>query len=1211
MLLPFRTLLNAVVGIFMITVSLAAQGFILPAGAKISAVATAYFFDPVTGDVLSVASNHSGTIIAPVPAMRLDNDQTSRVGRDQTITFIHRLINTGNVEDRYHLSVLAAEKNKILTLSVSEYQQATLENTQSENESNPILTTPVLQPGESITLLIQGVAAADEGQTQLLLSARSGSNEALIRQNNNTVIFTGQSALIDKTVNKTVADPGETLVYTLSLKNTGKDLLPEHRGLEVDRQLVNALLLEDQLPVSTQLTTRARPTLNHEEAEVVVWLRDERRWVSYDAWDKSAPVTRIGAALATEKLPEEQILSMSFQVIIRGDISHSLQIENQAYLRSHAGQSQHWLTSHRVYTKIKHSGKPGVGENEGLRFLTAVGTPSFLGTFTETGYYPLTSKPQYEQQENEQHDLFLEMRGGGFNVSNEEINGIDVKLTSATGSSTTVQLIQTGLGSRVFRSQFPLRLVVAHKNTPYCGDETKKPDYSEESLCFLSSRDGDQLSAVITNQSTGIRHKKQVSVNPRGVVFDTKSAQLSPVKGAQILFTQVNGRPAIDRITKKELLPIDVSDGGWFSYPLLMPGDYFIAVTPPAGYVFPSSIPSQHLRSIRRVTEASYGLGGYQKKPQSEGTPVASAFYKGTFTIRHDQPFRGMDIPVDPADTRAGFILEKQAKQDRVAPGGAVVYELRLSNHTGVDLYALEIEDDMPKGFRFIKGSLRINGERAEDPEINAGRLTFLLSGTPSLAVGNKANITYALQAGASSLVSDGINRARAVAKTFPASVVLRSNEASATVKVAVEGVLSDRAILFGKVYMEGQCSGTDDLSDIPIAGVRLYMDDGTWVSTDQQGLYSLMGLQQGNRVIKVDPLTLPEGFTLKAVDTRHAGDGRSRFVDLAVGDMHRADFVARCDRNDYESAVRVLAERSEMLTNNHALDNLLANYHQFKKKVGRNGDESSGGDTDTSILPELENGLVQGVISDADSDERVKQIAMPSAVDIEKTATYEQGRAGTWVWPQGRYADGRFMVVVRSGVEPLLYVNGVLISKDQLGEQLIANQRGIQVLAWYGVPLEVGVNELEVKASDMFGNERIMATRQFIKPGQAVRIQLIAEHDTLPADGGKSTAEITVKLLDRNDEPTDSIHFINLNASDGEWVETDLRHDEPGHQVRIDNGVGKVHLRSGTRAKPVTITATSGQLKGKTTLLQVTVPRPLIAVGLVDINTGHDGFKH
>ena len=124
----------------------------------------------------------------------------------------------------------------------------------------------------------------------------------------------------------------------------------------------------------------------------------------------------------------------------------------------------------------------------------------------------------------------------------------------------------------------------------------------------------------------------------------------------------------------------------------------------------------------------------------------------------------------------------------------------------------------------------------------------------------------------------------------------LASNEAR--YKVTVDnGVFVQEACLIGKVYLDCNANGVQDSEDeFGIPGVRMYMEDGSFVVSDAQGKYSFCGITPQTHVIKVDPMTLPAGSELTVTSNRNAADAHSSFIDMKVGELHRVDFAeGRC----------------------------------------------------------------------------------------------------------------------------------------------------------------------------------------------------------------------------------------------------------------------------------------------------------------------------
>jgi len=105
-----------------------------------------------------------------------------------------------------------------------------------------------------------------------------------------------------------------------------------------------------------------------------------------------------------------------------------------------------------------------------------------------------------------------------------------------------------------------------------------------------------------------------------------------------------------------------------------------------------------------------------------------------------------------------------------------------------------------------------------------------------------------------------------------------------------------------------------------------------------------------------------------------------------------------------------------------------------------------------------------------------------------------------------------------------------------------------------------------------------------------------------LYADGGESSSRVKVKVLDANDYPASGVYYVTLSADQGRINVPDLQPDEPGVQVRIENGEADVEYLSSDNAGRVLLKASTGAIETELTLLQTAPPRPLLVTGLVNI---------
>lgn len=157
-----------------------------------------------------------------------------------------------------------------------------------------------------------------------------------------------------------------------------------------------------------------------------------------------------------------------------------------------------------------------------------------------------------------------------------------------------------------------------------------------------------------------------------------------------------------------------------------------------------------------------------------------------------------------------------------------------------------------------------------------------------TLAPGERASVRYVTEI-AVAAPGKAINLASATSNG-----AARSNTAEAAVAIR-EDLMRSRSILMGKVIItnpDDADKGNDGLAD-GLTGVRIYLEDGSFVVTDKRGMFHFEGIRPGTHVVQMDLDTLPEKYEAVLVEdnTRAAGRAWSKFVDVQGGTLWRVDF--------------------------------------------------------------------------------------------------------------------------------------------------------------------------------------------------------------------------------------------------------------------------------------------------------------------------------
>jgi uncharacterized repeat protein (TIGR01451 family) len=234
------------------------------------------------------------------------------------------------------------------------------------------------------------------------------------------------------------------------------------------------------------------------------------------------------------------------------------------------------------------------------------------------------------------------------------------------------------------------------------------------------------------------------------------------------------------------------------------------------------------------------------------------------------------------------LLVDKAASKTQAEVGDSIQYRLHVRNTgTGV-VIAIKLNDTLPLGFQLISGSVLLGRDGAvpapsPDPQGAPGpALTWVLG---NVGPGEVIEIDYRVRIAAGADRGDGINRAQAL------GIGVTSPVATAQVLIT-GGAFATQACVVGKIYVDCNGNRVQDAGEPGIPGVRLYFEDGTNLTSDENGNYSICGQRPITHVLKVDSTSLPAGSRLVVLSSRNAGDGDSLFVDLRDGELHRADFA-------------------------------------------------------------------------------------------------------------------------------------------------------------------------------------------------------------------------------------------------------------------------------------------------------------------------------
>lgn len=531
------------------------------------------------------------------------------------------------------------------------------------------------------------------------------------------------------------------------------------------------------------------------------------------------------------------------------------------------------------------------------------------------------------------------------------------------------------------------------------------------------------------------------------------------------------------------------------------------SATLPAGIPGTTVTYDAALRTVRwTIPSIPAGYSGKVSfKARIDTSTPSDTVIENRISVRSDQtPEQQYSNRVTTAVVEQPLRIFKSVDKAQAEIGDAVNYSIRVENTSEViEAADMMITDRLPKGFRYIRKSTVLDGRIQKDPE--GGTNPIWMLGT--LAPGASMTLSYKAIISVDAPLGNGVNTATVKGKS-PGGNRLSAGPASAVVKVQ-EGVLNSKAVILGRVFVDRNGDKMPDEDEPGLEGVRLYLEDGSYVITDKEGKFSFNGIGPGEHVLKLDSITIPPGYESVPINSAFAGDGGSQFITVPFGGPARGDFaLVHAAGGQVDAQLKEAAKAKDGM--------------QFTFSVGGSAPQTL--EQKISAMP-VTPGLVEpgnGAILGKDWCDLI--VRMPS------------------------------------GIGYTLTVNGLPLPEKQIGKTIEEKTKNIRLLQYVGIRLRPGPNTIVLRSAMPAGADIQEIT--VVVPGPPAKITMTPDKAEIPADG-RTQVPFTVQLLDRWDKPALGEHVITVITEKGTILEEDLDPSAPGHQVRYSNGSAGFRLRS------------------------------------------------
>ncbi len=235
--------------------------------------------------------------------------------------------------------------------------------------------------------------------------------------------------------------------------------------------------------------------------------------------------------------------------------------------------------------------------------------------------------------------------------------------------------------------------------------------------------------------------------------------------------------------------------------------------------------------------------------------------------------------------------IVKTGDRAAAAPGDTVIYRLSIRNLASAAIQNVAVTDLLPLGFNFLASTARGElGGRAVTVNTEQNGSTVIFQVEEPLAQGEVLNIAYAAQLTPDALRGTGQNSAIATAQRADNRWVVRDGPSVHRLRLQA-GIISDCGTIIGRVFVDRNFDGEQQPGEPGVPNAVIFMEDGTRITTDADGLFSLANVLPGYHTGALDLTSLP-GYTIAPNLQFIERNSPSRLVHLEPGGLVRMNFA-------------------------------------------------------------------------------------------------------------------------------------------------------------------------------------------------------------------------------------------------------------------------------------------------------------------------------
>ncbi len=703
-----------------------------------------------------------------------------------------------------------------------------------------------------------------------------------------------------------------------------------------------------------------------------------------------------------------------------------------------------------------------------------------------------------------------------------------------------------------------------------------------------------------------------VVVNPVGSVFAGNSNGALRIAGARLAVATGENGTLLALIPNTGYLPnaenanpFTSDPNGGFGFAL---GDDQIGTpTEPVRYVVNLTAPNYRPRSLEIRVQATGSNGLYGMSVHAlDGQAVALA---NSFSLTNETvELSGLaalafNIPMFEI---SNLQISKSVDKQFAEIGDIVSYRIVVKNAMSSPISRVVVQDALPPSFIYAAGTSQIEpastGKNVE-PAANGNDLAFELG---ELGSGMSASISYRVRIGASAREGEHVNSAVATGLQ-PNGESITTQAARASVEVR-GGVFSMRQIVIGRVFEDRNNNGQFDRGERPVAGARIYLNNGHSVTTDSAGLYNLPGVDKGSLVLSLDPVSLPDNYRLLDDNGRRSSGSWTRLLrtPLGGGSILRQNFAIASSSPDLAvpDDVKFISAKGALIAD--------------PRKT-----EATAKVTETAnpiVIASLKTTIAQLVppksvpsISLADSAVGL----LPGTFTVAATEKIDPVAPGKLLVLSPAAEDvimaPALSVKVRVAINWIveMEVNGEKIDAGSIGETRVDNRNQVTTFSFVGINLRPGANVLKLTSVGEKGARGLPVEFKVYGRGPVAKLEIVPVKGEAQTGGGNAvTIEIRATDILGNQAADGQ---VSMETSAGKFFAKRLLTEvaspagELGRQqmIPLENGRATIQLIADGAADVAHLKVIAGQLEAKADVRFTVEMRPALFVGLAEMEFG------